>query len=151
MSPPETIQVNGRAYAWPTRPVVVLCIDGSEPGYIEAAAEAGVAITLLAIALDRGGIFYAPMRGERLAWPYRTALARCVVADGEDEIELGCAGLGELAPVLRVQAIGRIAEALQHIERHRMHLALGLATRAVGTKTTSAHFVHQRFAQDRAG
>jgi phosphonoacetate hydrolase len=43
MSPPETIQVNGRAYAWPTRPVVVLCIDGSEPGYIEAAAEAGVA------------------------------------------------------------------------------------------------------------
>ncbi|MFP6747422.1 MAG: phosphonoacetate hydrolase [Alphaproteobacteria bacterium] len=43
MSPPEKIQVNGRAYAWPTRPVVVLCIDGSEPGYIEAAAEAGVA------------------------------------------------------------------------------------------------------------
>ncbi|MDE0943415.1 MAG: phosphonoacetate hydrolase [Alphaproteobacteria bacterium] len=37
------IEVNGRAYAWPDRPVVVLCIDGSEPGYIEGAIEAGVA------------------------------------------------------------------------------------------------------------
>jgi phosphonoacetate hydrolase len=43
MSPPESIDVNGRSYAWPQQPVVVLCIDGSEPGYIEAAAEAGLA------------------------------------------------------------------------------------------------------------
>ena len=27
------IEVNGRAYAWPADPVVVVCIDGSEPGY----------------------------------------------------------------------------------------------------------------------
>ena len=37
------IEVNGRTYPWPERPVVVLCIDGSEPGYIEGAIEAGVA------------------------------------------------------------------------------------------------------------
>ncbi|MBT4489900.1 MAG: phosphonoacetate hydrolase [Rhodospirillaceae bacterium] len=43
MSTPDHVHVNGRSYAWPERPVVVLCIDGSEPGYIEAAAEAGVA------------------------------------------------------------------------------------------------------------
>ena len=43
MTTPESIQVNGRRYNWPERPVVVLCIDGSEPGYIERAAEAGVA------------------------------------------------------------------------------------------------------------
>ena len=39
----DPIWVNGRSYAWPDRPVVVLCIDGSQPGYIEAAVEAGVA------------------------------------------------------------------------------------------------------------
>ena len=43
MTTPGNIQVNGRSYNWPARPVVVLCIDGSQPGYIEAAAEAGVA------------------------------------------------------------------------------------------------------------
>ena len=43
MDTPDSIQVNGRTYAWPAGPVVVLCIDGSQPGYIEAAAEAGVA------------------------------------------------------------------------------------------------------------
>ncbi|MCC7049603.1 MAG: phosphonoacetate hydrolase, partial [Alphaproteobacteria bacterium] len=32
------VTVNGRRYNRPTRPVVVVCIDGSEPGYIEAAA-----------------------------------------------------------------------------------------------------------------
>ncbi len=35
--------VNGRAYAAPSAPVVVVCVDGSEPGYIEAAVEAGMA------------------------------------------------------------------------------------------------------------
>ncbi len=45
----KTITVNGRDYAWPQRPVVIVCIDGSEPGYegsagggyIERAIEAG--------------------------------------------------------------------------------------------------------------
>lgn len=43
------IEVNGRRYRWPTRPLVVVCIDGSEPdyaesdggGYIEQAIAAG--------------------------------------------------------------------------------------------------------------
>jgi phosphonoacetate hydrolase len=35
--------VNGRSYAATSAPVVVVCVDGSEPGYIEAAVEAGVA------------------------------------------------------------------------------------------------------------
>ncbi len=37
------ISVNGRDYAAPKTPTVVICIDGSEPGYIEKAIEAGVA------------------------------------------------------------------------------------------------------------
>jgi len=35
------ITVNDRRYALPKRPTVVVCIDGSEPGYIEAAVAAG--------------------------------------------------------------------------------------------------------------
>ena len=37
-----TIEVNDRAYRWPDAPVVIVCIDGSEPDYIEQAIEAGV-------------------------------------------------------------------------------------------------------------
>jgi phosphonoacetate hydrolase len=35
------ITVNDRTYRLPKQPVVVVCIDGSEPGYIERAVEAG--------------------------------------------------------------------------------------------------------------
>lgn len=38
----ETLTVNGREYAWPRSPTAVLCIDGSEPTYIEQAIDAGV-------------------------------------------------------------------------------------------------------------
>jgi phosphonoacetate hydrolase len=39
---PDSVSVNGRSYAWPTRPTVVICVDGSEPAYIEEAVAAGV-------------------------------------------------------------------------------------------------------------
>ncbi len=38
----DSITVNDRVYAWPQAPTVVVCIDGSEPDYIERAVEAGV-------------------------------------------------------------------------------------------------------------
>lgn len=41
-APNSPLTVNGRTYAWPTRPVVVVCVDGSEPGYIEDAIKAGM-------------------------------------------------------------------------------------------------------------
>ena len=37
------VSVNGRDYRFPKSPTVVVCIDGSEPGYIERAIEAGLA------------------------------------------------------------------------------------------------------------
>ena len=37
------VELNGRSYGWPQTPVVAVCIDGSEPGYIEAAVSAGMA------------------------------------------------------------------------------------------------------------
>ena len=50
---PNTIEVNGRTYAWPKQPVVVVCIDGSEPDYIEQAI-AGGHMPFLAKALENG-------------------------------------------------------------------------------------------------
>lgn len=39
---PAGITVNERRYAWPDRPLVVVCVDGSEPAYMEEAIAAGV-------------------------------------------------------------------------------------------------------------
>src|SRR5918992_146441 len=41
-----TVTVNGRRYRWPRTPTVVVCIDGSEPGYIERALDKGLAPNL---------------------------------------------------------------------------------------------------------
>jgi phosphonoacetate hydrolase len=38
----KQVSVNGRQYQWPDRPRVVVCIDGSEPAYIEQAVAAGI-------------------------------------------------------------------------------------------------------------
>ena len=50
---PETVTVNGRDYAWPKQPVVLVCIDGSEPDYIERAVADG-AMPFLSEALKTG-------------------------------------------------------------------------------------------------
>ena len=48
----RTIVVNGRDYRAPSRTTVVICLDGSEPGYIEEAIEAGVAPTFARFTKD---------------------------------------------------------------------------------------------------
>jgi phosphonoacetate hydrolase len=35
------LEINGRSYAWPSEPLVVVCVDGSQPTYIEEAIAAG--------------------------------------------------------------------------------------------------------------
>ena len=49
----KSLSVNGRSYVWPKQPVVVICVDGSEPDYTEKAVAAG-AMPWLATALARG-------------------------------------------------------------------------------------------------
>lgn len=49
----KTISVNGRTYNWPDAPLVVVCIDGSEPDYIEQAI-AGGHMPYLEKALENG-------------------------------------------------------------------------------------------------
>ena len=45
--------VNGRAYRWPRRPLVVVCVDGCEPEYLTRAVDAG-AMPYLASIRSRG-------------------------------------------------------------------------------------------------
>ena len=40
---PRFVTVNGRAYRWPEGPLVVVCVDGCEPDYVNQAIEAGCA------------------------------------------------------------------------------------------------------------
>jgi phosphonoacetate hydrolase len=40
--PPQQITVNGKSYNWPTRPVVVVLIDGGDPSYVNAAIARGL-------------------------------------------------------------------------------------------------------------
>jgi phosphonoacetate hydrolase len=47
------VTVNGRTYAWPQRPTVVVCLDGSAPAYHLEAIEAG-RMPWLAKAIQRG-------------------------------------------------------------------------------------------------
>ncbi len=41
----KDVTCNGRTYAWPKAPTVVICLDGSEPGYIEETIKTGRAPT----------------------------------------------------------------------------------------------------------
>lgn len=50
---PNTITVNDRSYAWPKQPLVVVCIDGSQPEYMEQAMAEGH-MPFLSEALKRG-------------------------------------------------------------------------------------------------
>lgn len=43
---PKAITVNGRSYAWPRFPAVVVCFDGCDPAYVEAAGRAGAIPTI---------------------------------------------------------------------------------------------------------
>jgi phosphonoacetate hydrolase len=38
----KTLTVNGTDYRWPGHPVVVVCIDGGDPAYIEHGLSAGI-------------------------------------------------------------------------------------------------------------
>lgn len=49
---PQPFSVNGRQYSWPSRPTVVVCFDGCDPAYIDAASAAGAIPTLDSMGRD---------------------------------------------------------------------------------------------------
>jgi len=46
---PAAVEVNGRRYRWPERPLVVVCVDGCEPDYVNQAIAAGSAPWMAAL------------------------------------------------------------------------------------------------------
>ncbi|KAF2486479.1 alkaline-phosphatase-like protein [Neohortaea acidophila] len=42
----KTIELHGRTYHLPTRPVVIVCVDGFDPTYLQAGIEAGILPTM---------------------------------------------------------------------------------------------------------
>lgn len=56
MNQPVQIQVNGRQYRLPQQPTVIVCVDGCQFEYLEAAANAGVAPYLKHLLAD-GAVF----------------------------------------------------------------------------------------------
>ncbi|HET8875092.1 MAG TPA: alkaline phosphatase family protein, partial [Casimicrobiaceae bacterium] len=42
-APGDHLEINGRRYRWPGRPLVVVCVDGCEPDYVNQAITAGSA------------------------------------------------------------------------------------------------------------
>ena len=42
MTTRDAVTVNGRSYAWPDRPLLVVCVDGSEPDYVRQACDASL-------------------------------------------------------------------------------------------------------------
>jgi hypothetical protein len=65
----ESVTANGRAYARPSAPVVVLCIDGCEPDYITQAIQSGV--VFLALASGYAGENSAPVFVKEIPPGYR--------------------------------------------------------------------------------
>ena len=45
----SSVTVNGRSYRWPERPLVVVCVDGCEPDYVNQAIAAGSAPWMAAL------------------------------------------------------------------------------------------------------
>lgn len=41
-SSPHSLSINDRVYAWPKKPLVVICLDGSEPAYTDEARRRGL-------------------------------------------------------------------------------------------------------------
>ena len=69
----EPIAINGRTYAWPPRPLVVVCVDGCEPDYIEQAFRAGAMPFLASAAAGRA--LYEHVIGSRERMHRATGIA----------------------------------------------------------------------------
>ena len=64
----KNVVVNGRTYAWPKVTTVVVCIDGSEPEYIERAIADGIMPNMAAI-LEKGADLAFGVRHAELHQP----------------------------------------------------------------------------------
>src|SRR5579872_3971930 len=92
--------------------------------------EVGIAegfFDLLGSARDGGGIGDSPVSGHRLAGPDGADLLRGVVADGEDEVELGRIGARKFFPAFAAEIGSGKASGFDLLESFGAHFSGGKA------------------------
>ncbi len=82
----QSIELNGVTYAWPKRPVVVICIDGGDPEYFEHGLRYGI-IPNIERFMKEG--FYAVVRG---SMPSFTCPNNMSIVTGAEPVVHGISG-----------------------------------------------------------
>ena len=88
-------------------------------------------------------IWKAPMRRHRRTEPHRTRFARSVVTHGNHEVQMRRIRTGKLIPAFTAQSFGGITDALQLLDRQRIHDARGFTARAVSLEPAMPHHIDQ--------
>ena len=81
-----SVELNGVTYRWPSRPVVVVCIDGGDPQYFEHGLEAGI-IPNIERFMKEG--FFTVARG---SMPSFTCPNNMSIVTGTEPVEHGISG-----------------------------------------------------------
>ena len=102
----RSIEVNGRQYGWPQKPVVVVCVDGCEPDYINQAIEAGVAPFLASLKTAGDNLKFATAEVRRSPWrllykPEKGEVANLVLYDSARQFAEGANDMQDSAVALR--------------------------------------------------
>src|SRR3984893_7502613 len=101
-------------------------------------------------ALGGRGVRNPPVCGHGLSRPDRADFTGCVVANRKDKINGRRPRRGELIPALAAKILRRQIHALEDLDRHWMHLALGEASRTEAVKLAAPPVIDQRFRKDAA-
>ena len=80
----KSVTVNGKTYAWPSAPIVVICVDGCEPAYLTEAMRGGQ-MPWLSQMLPHGTDVDGLVKD---AWHNRILLARGATFSPRDEVDL---------------------------------------------------------------
>ncbi|MDA0998794.1 MAG: phosphonoacetate hydrolase [Proteobacteria bacterium] len=83
---PDSVQLNGTTYAWPKRPVVVVCIDGGDPEYFDHGVKAGIIPNIARFMTDG---YYAVARG---SMPSFTCPNNMSIVTGTEPVVHGISG-----------------------------------------------------------
>src|SRR5208337_1529809 len=100
--------------------------------------------------LHRRRVSNTPVRARRLSWHERTDLFRSVIANRQDEVELGRIRPRELIPGLAAQTFDRYLRQLKLTQRLRPYSSHRMASCAVGGKVQLAPGVQNCLGHDRA-
>src|ERR1019366_7608169 len=100
------------------------------------------------VSVNGGGIGNSPVRGHGLSRPQRAGFLGGVVANREDEVQLGSAGSPEFVPALTTQAGCGHASQLKLFQPFGTNRPRGMTSCAVGREHRLSFVVEDRFGHD---